>query len=61
MSDKACKNCHYLSNKSVCPICKSQVFADRWKGFVIITNPQKSKIAENLGVNMPGKYALKIG
>lgn len=61
MSDKACKNCHYLTSKNVCPVCKSQAFAERWKGFVQIANPGKSKVAKTLGISVPGRYALKLG
>lgn len=59
--DKACKNCHYLSNSTTCPICKSQSFTDRWRGFVIINDPSRSHIADQMGISMPGKYALRLG
>jgi len=59
--EKACRNCHRLSSANVCPLCKSQNFSDRWKGFVIILDAGRSKIAEQMGIKMPGKYALKLG
>jgi len=59
--EKARKNCHYLSGKNVCPICKSQSFTDRWRGFVLVNDPGRSSIAEKMGIKMPGKYALRLG
>ena len=59
--EKACRNCHYLTTKNVCPVCKSQNFSERWKGFVIVMDADRSEIANQLGAKMPGKYALKLG
>ncbi|MFH1786424.1 MAG: transcription elongation factor subunit Spt4 [archaeon] len=58
---KACKNCHVLTEESVCPVCKSQEFSPKWKGFITVIDADRSEAAKRMGVTMPGKYALKIG
>lgn len=58
---KACRNCHFLTKESVCPSCKSQEFTDKWKGFVMVLDADRSQVAKQLGAKLPGKYALKLG
>ena len=55
----ACKNCHLLSEKTICPLC-SVPTSKRWRGYVIIRNPSTSQIAKKMNINKPGKYALKV-
>ena len=57
---KACKNCHLITSEGACPACKGQDFADKWRGFVIIINPEISDVAKKMGVSLPGRYALKL-
>ncbi len=58
----ACKDCNrVLSAKAeLCPICKKANFSDEWHGLVVIIDPKNSIMAEKLGINAPGKYALKV-
>ena len=55
----ACKNCHRLTEESVCPICAIPT-SKRWRGYVIIINPSRSQIAQKMNIQKPGKYALKV-
>ena len=55
----ACKNCHVLTNENICPNCSIPT-SKRWRGYVIIRDPSKSKIAEKMNIKKPGKYALKV-
>ena len=57
--EKACKNCHLLTYKDVCPTCLLPT-STRWQGYVIIRDPQHSQIAEKMNITKAGKYALKV-
>ncbi len=59
-TEKACKNCHLIVTGDICPICKTSELTANWKGFTLILNPEKSKIAEKFGIKVPGKYALRV-
>ena len=56
---KACKRCHILTDNNVCAFCNSPT-SDQWQGYVIIIDPMRSRIAQAMGIEMPGKYALKV-
>ena len=56
---KACRRCHVLTNKNICPFC-SEATSDEWQGYMIIVDVNNSKIAQKVGVKAPGKYALKV-
>jgi DNA-directed RNA polymerase subunit E" len=56
---KACKRCHLLTEGNVCAFCNSPT-SDQWQGYVIIIDPQRSRISQAMGIKMPGKYALKV-
>ena len=55
----ACKICHLLTYKDVCPNC-SLPTSKRWQGYVVIRDPEHSQIAEKMNITKPGKYALKV-
>jgi len=57
---KICKNCKYLVEGNVCPICKKNQFTDTMKGRIIITDSEKSEIAKKLDLKVKGEYAIKI-
>lgn len=59
-SRKACKKCKILVEGNTCPICKGNQFVDNWKGRVIISNPEKSVIAQKVGYKVKGEYAVKV-
>ena len=55
----ACKNCHVITEKDVCPNCSIPT-SKRWRGYVIIRDPDSSQIAQKMNIKKPGKYALKV-
>lgn len=55
----ACKACHLLTEKDRCPLCSEQT-VNRWQGYVIIRDPERSQIAKKMNIKKPGKYALKV-
>lgn len=59
-TEKACKRCKLIVHGKQCPICKGQELTTNWRGLAIILNPDKSEIAKQLGVEIPGEYALKV-
>jgi len=60
LTEKACKNCRFISNGSVCPNCKSTNLSDDWTGLVVIIDPEKSEIAKKMGIKSPGRYAVRV-
>ncbi|HLE96733.1 MAG TPA: transcription elongation factor subunit Spt4 [Candidatus Thermoplasmatota archaeon] len=58
--DKACRDCHFISQADVCPQCKSTNLSKDIIGFVVIVDAKKSRIAQKMGIDAPGKYALKV-
>ena len=60
MTEKACKNCRYISNGPVCPNCKSTNLSDDWTGLAIIIDPEKSEIAKKMRIRSPGRYAVRV-
>ncbi len=60
---KACTKCRMLvpHEVNICPSCGSTSFTDAWSGVVIIVDAEKSELAKLLGIEKPGRYALKIG
>ncbi len=60
MSDKACKNCKFISNGSICPNCKSTNLSDDWSGLVVIMDPSTSEVAKRMGIKTAGRYALRV-
>ncbi len=60
MSEKACRNCSYLTTKTTCPNCKSTSFSDDYSGLVIIFDLEDSAMAKTMKVTKKGRYALKV-
>ncbi len=56
---RACKTCHFLTESDVCPHC-SLPTSKRWRGYLIIRDPENSLVAERMNIKKPGKYALKV-
>ena len=56
---KACKTCKIFVTGDTCPICKNKQFVENWKGRIAILDPEKSKIAEKVGIKVKGEYAIK--
>ena len=64
MADRlVCRDCHRVlevDDGAQCPACGSNSLTEDWAGYVVITHPEESQIAEEMGVTEPGKYALKV-
>jgi len=60
MSEKACRDCSYLTTETPCPNCKSTSFSDDYSGLVIIFDPENSAIAQAMKATRKGRYALKV-
>lgn len=60
MVEKACRNCHLISNHNVCPECKSTDLSDDFSGFIVIIKPEDSAIAELMKIKKKGRYAVRI-
>lgn len=58
--EMACRKCKFVTTGKVCPACKSSDLTPDWAGIALVVEPESSKIAQTLGVNRRGKYALKV-
>ncbi len=60
MAEKACKNCNRIvDGADECPVCKNNDLSNSWSGLVVIYDPE-SEIAEKLGIQTPGRYAIRV-
>ncbi len=57
--EKACKICKTITEADKCPRCGSKELTDSQKGKIIILNPEKSEIAQKLGIKEKGTFAIK--
>jgi len=57
-----CRECHRVvdPDEETCPSCGSSSLTEDWAGYVIIAHPETSRIAEEMEISEPGKYALKV-
>jgi len=61
VKEKACRNCRMVvEEEKECPNCSGTSFTTFWRGYVIITDPEKSEIAKKMGTTRPGKFALRL-
>ena len=58
----ACRECHHVNDpdSQTCEHCGSSSLTEDWAGYVIITDPEGSQIAEEMNVAQAGAYALKV-
>jgi len=56
-----CRDCKMFTTEKVCPNCGSKDLSASWKGIVVINKVEDSEIAEVIGADKPGKYALFVG
>ncbi len=57
---KVCRKCRIFVTGEVCPICGGNDFSTTWAGVAVIIDPARSEVAKKMGVELPGKYALKV-
>ena len=60
MSLRACRSCKILTDGDTCPICKGKDLSEDYMGIIIILNPESSELAKKLGIEKPGRYAIKV-
>jgi len=61
VSEQACKQCkRIVEDSSECPVCKNNDLSNSWSGTVMIYDPEDSEIAEKLGIQTPGQYAIRV-
>ncbi|MFH1377069.1 MAG: transcription elongation factor subunit Spt4 [Candidatus Woesearchaeota archaeon] len=60
MAKKVCKKCKIFIDGDKCPICKLNQFSENWKGKIAIMDPERSEIAQKLGIKVKGVYAIKV-
>jgi len=57
---KACKECRYIvESEKVCPKCGKDL-TEKFSGMIIVIDPEHSKIAELVGLNAVGRYAVRV-
>ena len=56
---KACTHCSKLTEKEQCPECKNPT-SSNWSGLLIVTDPEESEVARELGITKAGEYALRV-
>ncbi|CDG65481.1 MAG: DNA-directed polymerase subunit [Methanobacterium sp.] len=59
MVTKACTQCHRLMDEDRCAVCNLAT-SKNWSGFLIVVDPEESIIAQELNINLPGEYALRV-
>lgn len=59
MADKVCRKCRLIVKGDKCPLCGGSDFTTSWAGLVEIIDPS-SEIAQAMGIEVPGKYALRV-
>ena len=60
MVEKACRKCHYITEESICPNCRSTDLSEDFSGLVIIFDPERSIIAKTMNIKRKGRYAIKV-
>ncbi len=58
--DRACRNCRALVSGNKCENCGSTNLTSSYSGLLILVSPGNSEIAKLLGIEKPGRYALKF-
>lgn len=59
MTEKACTRCKRITNDERCPVCDVPS-STNWSGLLIIIDPERSDIARELNITLPGEYALRV-
>ena len=58
--EMVCKNCGFFTQEHPCPNCKNDNFVDKYKGTIYVFDIKHSDIAQKIGAQKHGKYALKF-
>ncbi len=57
---KACRRCRALAPREAnrCPVCGSTDLSEDWEGAIIVIGD--SSVAERLGIERQGRYAIRV-
>jgi DNA-directed RNA polymerase subunit E" len=50
----------YITEETSCPVCKGTDLSEDYSSIIIVLDPENSQLAKEVGIEQPGKYALKI-
>lgn len=56
---KACKVCNAIYEGEKCPKCGSNESTDTVKGRMYVLDPEKSEVAQKIGIKGKGEFAIK--
>ena len=57
---KACKLCKTIVEEGEkCPNCESKELTEGFKGRIVVLNPEKSELAQKVGLKEKGNFAIK--
>jgi DNA-directed RNA polymerase subunit E" len=57
--EKSCKTCNMITESDTCPKCNGKTSKD-WQGYIVIIDHNRSEIAKKMGVNIDGRFALRV-
>lgn len=57
---KVCRRCKLFVEEDQCPNCKGTSFTNNWQGRLFVSDPNKSFIAQQIGIKVAGEYAIKV-
>lgn len=57
---KVCTQCKQFVPGEVCDNCKGNQFTNNWQGRMFINSPEKSIVAQKMGITAKGEYAIKV-
>ena len=55
----ACKHCAHITDDEKCPLCGHETSRD-WQGYIIIVDHTRSEVAKKMGINVNGRFALRV-
>ncbi|NYT05326.1 MAG: DNA-directed RNA polymerase, subunit E'' [Methanomicrobiales archaeon] len=57
---KVCRLCHRVVDGEACVMCGTSNLSEDWAGYLVIIDPKHSDIAHKVGIDVAGRYALKV-
>lgn len=57
---RACKKCKTLTEEKNCPVHGDEKTSTDWYGFLLVSEPGESTIANQAGIQRVGMYAIKV-
>lgn len=61
MAEKACRTDRLIiAQGDTCPLCGKSNLTNKWSGYIVMLNAEKSELAKKLGLKVNGSYALHL-